>query len=950
MSTRRRSTDPPGLSRRDFLETTAATVVVAATAAPAIDGQAPAGAPTLVQPDPAVPRSAIRMTLNGTARRLDVEDRWTLAELLRDHLGLTGTKIGCDRGECGACTVLMDGKPVYSCSQLAAWADGCSIETVEGVAKKDGLEALQRAFVAHDGPQCGFCTSGQLMSALALHRVNARPTVEDARAAMVGNLCRCGNYNRYVEATVGHSLSPSRDAAASPRSLVGGGQSASPVATASAALGLLHTVGHPTPKIDGVERVTGQATYTGDVKLPGMLYARVLRSPHAHARIRSIDVSKARAMPGVKAVLTRENCEVVWGAGAIAGGQQYNDDIKRITKQRRYAFNNPVRFVGDPVAAVAAVNRHVAEEALLQILVDYEVLPFVLEPEEALAPNAVKIWPEGNLALNVRNEAQPNVQTRGNVGNGLAAAERTFEDRFTTAFEHNAQMEPRVAVATWEGEKLTVYTPTGGIANCRHDIARDLGLPDDRVRVVCQYMGGNFGNKNQNQDADLIAAMLAKEAGAPVKLELSRKEDFIGMHGRWPTIQYYTVGTTSAGTLQAIQLRAYSGMGPYRKNTGNIGGIDLYQCPNIETVVTPVYTNKTVSGNLRGPEYPQGFYGIQSMMDDVASKLKMDPVEFILKNMTRLARNEVPYTNYTLEECIRRGAEIFEWKKRWSQDPGSGRGPVKRGAGVSFMAFRSELGRSSAVIRLDASGQYTVFVGVTDVGGGAKTTMALIAAEALGVPLSQVTVVWGDTDRCPYSVGESGSRTTIMTGDAVIEAARDLRKQIAEKGPPKGAEMLVASATPTPRVEGKVRSAFGAHFVEVEVDVELGRARVVKYVAVHDSGRIINPLAAASQIKGGAVMGIGMALHEDLRYDRQTGRPLTTGFYYDRIPTHRDVPDIEVVFIESDDGLGPYGAKSVGESGKALSPAAIANAVSNAIGRRMKDLPITRDRILGALA
>jgi len=243
-----------------------------------------------------------------------------------------------------------------------------------------------------------------------------------------------------------------------------------------------------------------------------------------------------------------------------------------------------------------------------------------------------------------------------------------------------------------------------------------------------------------------------------------------------------------------------------------------------------------------------------------------------------------------------------------------------------------------------------VFVGVTDVGAGAKTTMALIGAEALGVPMSRVTVVWGDTDRCPYSVGESGSRTTIMTGDAVIAAARDLRKQIAEKGSPKGTDALIASATPNPRLDGKVRNAFGAHFVEVEVDVELGRARVVKYVAVHDSGRIINPLAATSQIKGGAVMGIGMALHEDLRYDRQTGRPLTTGFYYDRIPTHRDVPDIEVLFIENDDGFGPYGAKSVGESGKALSPAAIANAVSNAIGRRMKDLPITRDRILGALA
>ncbi len=930
MTTRRRpSDDSADISRRDFLGTSAAAVAVAAAAGPMLDAQAP-GARALVQPDPAVPRLMIRVTVNGAVNRLEVEDRWTLAELLRDRFGLTGTKIGCDRGECGACTVLMDGRPVYSCSQLAAWSDGASIETVEGLAAGGELGSLQQSFVAHDAPQCGFCTSGQLMSATALRRSNPTPTAEQARAALTGNLCRCGNYNRYVEATVG-------DAAV-------------PVGTTPGALALLQVVGHATPKIDAVERVTGRAAYTGDVKLAGMLYGRVLRSPHPHARIRSIDVSKARALPGVKAVLTHENCQVVWGAGAIAGGQQYNDDIKKITRQRRYIFNNPVRFVGDPVAAVAAVNRHVAEEALLLVVADYEVLPFVLEPEEALEPDAVQIWPEGNLALNTRNEAQPNVQRRGNAEAGLAAADRVFENRFTTQFEHNAQMEPRIAVALWEGEKLTVYTPTGGIANCRHDIARDLGLPDDRVRVVCQYMGGNFGNKNQNQDCDLIAAMLAKEAAAPVKLEFSRKEDFIGMHGRWPTIQNYKVGASADGTLKAIQLRAMSAMGPYRKNSGNIGGIDLYRCPNIETVITPVYTNKTVSGNLRGPEFPQGFFGIQSMMDDVAYQLGIDPVEFIVKNMTRMARDEVPYTNYTLDECIRRGAELFEWKRRWRPRPGSDPGPVKRGAGVSFMAFRSGLGQSSAVIHLDASGRFTVFVGVTDVGAGAKTTMGLIAAEALGVPLSQVTVVWGDTDRCPYSVGESGSRTTIMTGGAVIEAARALKQQIALKGRPAGDELLVASATPNPQLAGKVRNAFGAHFVEVEVDTELGGARVVKYVAVHDSGRIINPLAATSQIKGAAVMGIGMALHEDLRYDRPTGHPLTTGFYYDRIPTHRDTPEVEVVFIETDDGYGPYGAKSVGESGKALSPAAIANAVFNAIGRRMKDLPITRDRILGALA
>ena len=240
---------------------------------------------------------------------------------------------------------------------------------------------------------------------------------------------------------------------------------------------------------------------------------------------------------------------------------------------------------------------------------------------------------------------------------------------------------------------------------------------------------------------------------------------------------------------------------------------------------------------------------------------------------------------------------------------------------------------------------------MTDVGTGAKTTMHLIAAEALGVDGSQVDVVWGDTDRCPYSVGESGSRTTIMTGYAVIEAARDLQRQIAAQGLPAGRDVLIASASPSPTVDGgKIRNGFGAHFVEMEVDTELGHARVTKYVAVHDSGRLINPLTATSQIQGGCAMGIGMALHEDLVYDRRSGQPLSAGFYGARIPTHRDVPEIDVIFIENDDGYGAFGAKAIGESGKILSPAAIANAIFNATGRRMKDLPITRSRILGALA
>ena len=697
----------------------------------------------------------------------------------------------------------------------------------------------------------------------------------------------------------------------------------------------MKTVGRATPRIDAVARVTGKATYTGDVRLPGMLYARVLRSPHPHARIRRIDVARALALPGVKAVLTHESCRVVWSSGD--------------SRNKRYLFNNPVRFVGDAVAAVAGVNRHVAEEALRSIDVDYELLDFVLDPEEALKPGAVAIHPGGNLSPNAEGRREPEVYRRGNIEEGFATADLVFEDRYTSCHLNNAQLEPRASVAQWKGAKLTVYASTQGISNCQADIAKDLQLRPENVRVVCAFMGGGFGNKNQCHDFDLMAAVLAKETGAPVKLEFTRREDFIAVHGRWPTRQSYKIGVGRDGTLRAIQLRGYSGMGPYRKGGGGIAGVELYECPHVETVIYPVYTNMAVAANYRAPAYPQGVFGIESLMDEIAYQLKIDPVEFHLKNLTRRYHDELPYTSCGLEECIRRGGEVFGWKTRWHPS-GADRGAIKRGVGMAMGSFPARVGRSSAVLRLDSSGGFTVHVGVTDVGTGAKTAMALLAAEELGVPLDRVEVVSGDTDRCPYSVGESGSRTTSFTGYAVIEAARDLKRQIQAKGLPKGSEVLIASATPDPKLEGVARYSFAAHFVEVEVDTELGRVRVVKYVAAHDSGRIVNPLTAVSQVKGGVTMGIGMALHEELLYDRQTGVPLNPGYYGARVMTHLDAPEVEVLFIETEDAYGPYGAKSLGEPPIIPSVAAIANAIFNATGRRIKDLPITRDKILRALA
>ena len=711
----------------------------------------------------------------------------------------------------------------------------------------------------------------------------------------------------------------------------------------------LNTVGHDVPRVDAYERVTGRATYTRDIKLPGMLYARVLRSTVPHARIRSIDTARAEALPGVRAVVSHQTHQLVYGSGSISGGRQYNDAVKDITRRLRHMFHNPVRFVGQPVAAVAAVNRHVAEEALHLIEVDYEELPFVLDPEEALQPGAPAIWPDGNMAHDDQNRQQPIGSESGDIEAGFREADRIFEDRYTTAFVQDAQMEPRSALAHWEGDKLILHTPTQGISNCRHDNARDLGLDDHQVQVVCKYMGGGFGDKNGSYYFDLIAAVLARETGAPVMVELSRKDDWLGTHGRWHTVQDYRIGVKDDGTVTAIQMNALSGMGPYLRRSGNIGGIDAYGCPNVDRKISPVHTNRMVSGNFRAPSDPQGYFGIQSMMDDVAYRLGVDPVAFALQNMRRPTEEE-PFTTYALDQCVEQGAEQFGWADRWRPQPGSDPGPVKRGAGMAFMLFRATVGPSSAILRVDADARYTLFVGVTDIGPGAKTTMSLIAAEALGVPLSQVEVVWGDTDRCPYSIGESGSRTTTHTGYAVMRAALDLKAQIAAKGLPEGDNVLIASATPNPENDGRRRMCFGAHFVEVEADVELGHVHVTKYVAVHESGRILNPLPALDQIRGAVHQGIGQALHEDLLYDVRNGHPLNAGYYGARHLTHVDAPDIEVSFIETDDGLGPFGAKTVGESGIIIAPPALANAIFNATGQRIKDLPITRDKLLGALA
>jgi xanthine dehydrogenase molybdenum-binding subunit len=725
-------------------------------------------------------------------------------------------------------------------------------------------------------------------------------------------------------------------------------------------------VGKSTPRIDAYERVTGQAQYTGDLQLPGMLYARVLRSPHPHAKIISIDTSKAEKLPGVKAVIHHGNAQIPWSSGGHT--------------HRRFIFNNPVRFVGDPVAAVAAADRHIAEEALGLIEIKYEKLPHVLDPNEALKPDAPKIAPQGNLSVGKGNFSAPIEESWGDLEKGFKAADRIFEDTYITKHVNNAQLEPRVSVAKWEAGKLTVFASTQGVSNARTDIAKDFGLPLSKVRVVSKYMGGGFGNKNQAQDYDYMTAMLAKVTSQPVKLEFTREDDYIGMHGRWSSEQHYKIGVKQDGTITAVQLDAVTNMGAYRKQSGNLSGTDFYEIANFRKHIKPVHTNTVVGANYRAPAYPQSVFGFASFLDQIAFELGINPLEMFQKNRIQKYKSKTPFTSNYLEECIVEGAKRIGWSEKWHK-PGAMSGPKKHGIGMALGGYPFRPGLGAATIRVNPDGTAHLLVGVTDIGTGAKSTMAIIAAEALGIPLSQIQVTNGDTDVTPYSVGESGSRTTPFTGPAVIAAAEDVRKQIFAiaagqlKVKPEELDLrdgqVFVKADPAQRiplgravaqsgdligrattnisfkdVEGK---SFAAHFAEVEVDTWTGHVKITRYVAAHDSGTIINRLPAESQIKGGVVQGIGMAFSEELLTDTLTAIPINPNYRDAKVPTHLETPEVEVIFIEQPDPYGPFGGKVVGEPPITPAVATIANAIFNATGKRFKELPITPDKIVRAI-
>lgn len=735
----------------------------------------------------------------------------------------------------------------------------------------------------------------------------------------------------------------------------------------------LKYVGQSMPKIDALERLTGLAQYSDDIALPPRtVHATLVHSPYAHARIRSIDSSKTEAVPGVIAVLDyrREDMKFRW----FSGDRGYE----------RWLFNQELRYHGEIVAMVIAQDRYTAEDAARLLVVDYEVLPHVIDPQEALKPDAPQLHEKGNLV-----GGKSSVYTRGDVQQGLGAADFVIDQNFETQFQHNAQMEPRVALAMWEGPKLTIWTPTQGITNAKIGIAQDLGIPQSNVRVICQYMGGGFGQKNGNQNIDSLVAAAARVVGRPVKLWMGRAGDMSEMHGRWSTKQAYKLGVKKDGTITGLDFVGYSNIGAWAKSTGAIyGAREMLDTDHVRAELFPVYTNQQNSGNFRAPPDPQGVFSMAQLIDMAAEKLNIagpDLPEFNISVATKKADQTDEYTAYLLPDLIRAGADHVGWKQNWHA-PGSRQLSDGRfhGMGMAWGTWGAGLGMGSAIVKINADGTAHLLTGVTDIGGGAKTTMILLAAEVLGIPPDQWQSTWGDTDTTSYSVGESGSRTTGHEGPAVIAAAEDARKKLIEAAVPllkvKSADELDAADgvvfikdVPTMFVpyakvadvgqgsivgtaftrltipNGMSRDAWVAGFAEVAVDKPFGKVQVLHYTSVHDGGRIINRLTAESQAHGGITMGIGMALFEELLWDRATGIHLNTNIHDYRVPTHLDIPKIDVMFLDQPDPYGPMGAKPMGEPPIVPVPGAIANAVYNAIGVRMTRLPMNPRNVLAAI-
>ena len=686
--------------------------------------------------------------------------------------------------------------------------------------------------------------------------------------------------------------------------------------------GPLTVVGRPAPRQDGPQRVRGEARYTADIKLPGMLHAAVLRSPHAHAKVRQIDLAPALALPGVRAAI---------GPGEARG------------------LEEEAGWAGAPVAAVAADTYAQARAAAGAIVVEWEQLEVVLDPDEAV---------RRGLVTGESRRAE-----RGDVDRAFAEADVVVEGTYRTQTVLHNSLETHQAICEWQGDTLHVYISTQYIWGIRQEVAETLGLPEDKVRVVCEFMGGGFGAKNSPDEYTFVAAELARRTGRPVRCALTRHEEHTSAGNRNSTIQRLRAGARSDGTIVALEgeFTNYVGWSGWSAPTeGPMRA--LYACDNVRTVTHAAQLNTPPMKAFRAPGFAEGTFGLECLIEDLAARLEIDPLELRRNNYAE-SNEGTPYSSKNLAECYRLAEP--HWERRHEVRARSD-SVWKRGVGMASQIWYGGGGPPSyAWVRLGSDGRATVITAMQDIGTGTRTAMAQIAAEELRIPLERVGVVLGDSARGPYASISAGSSTTPSMGPAVRAAAADARGQIEDiaeqRGLPRDTPVeevvglleesqILGKGARGPNPTGMSVLTFGVHVVEVAVDVETGEVRVERVAAIHDVGRIVNPLGASSQVEGGVIQGIGHTLSEDRLLDPETGRVLTTSLDAYRMPTIADVPEIVCEFVDKpDEHLTNLGSKGLGEPPIVPIAAAIANAIRDATGAEVHELPISREEMLRAL-
>jgi 4-hydroxybenzoyl-CoA reductase alpha subunit len=936
----------------------------------------------------------VSLTVNGEVHTVAVRGGETLLDVLRDKLRLTGTKKGCNLGACGACTVLINGQPRNSCLQLAAACEGAEITTIEGVAQDGKLHPLQRAFVNHGALQCGFCTPGVIMSALALIQTNPDPTVAQIKEALSGNLCRCTGYVRIVEAVRNWKKYVSTD---------------EPPVRADDLDGYA-VVGKSVPRVDAADKVTGRVRYTADCHFENMLYGKILHSPIPHGTIRRIDTSRAEALQGVKLVLTGKDMpDTKYGVSPA----RYDEHV--LAKEH-------VRYVGDEVAAVFAVDEATAAKALDLIQVDYEELPAVFTPADAIAEGAPQLHARYRNNINTRVDHH-----FGDVEKGFAEADYVREEEFVGNHVYQNPIEPHASIAYWDhdGTTLVLHSSTQVPHYVHYMVARVLDIPLGKIRIVRPPVGGGFGAKAETTPLDLLTAIASKKLGRPVKMVYTREEMYLHGRGRHKQYMKFKIGVKNDGRITAVGSRIYLDGGAYTSFgviTAYYAGSmipTLYDIPNYRYEGFRIMTNKPACGAMRGHGAPQPRFAFECLLSMIADDLGIDPIVIRLRNAigpdTRTC-NDLDVRSCQFRATLEQAGAASGWKHKYGKlPPGKGIGVGCGGfvSGAGYAIYRGQVQRASekkrqpflkkavfphanALVRITEDGTAAILlIQAAEIGQGALTVLSQMCAEALGISLDRVRMRTEDSDICPLDLGAYSSRTTLMAGNAVVGASKDVVGQLCatvariwgcspdeldaadnriflrndvsramgwaeaarrffnDNGPLVG----TGCYKPPEGLGGDYRGAavgtspaysFGSSVCECSVDLETGKVSIEKFTDYHDCGTPINPLAVHGQVEGAVVMGSSETVMEDIVYDER-GKILNPDLHHYLIMTIKDAPEIFSGIVESHEPEGPYGAKEVGEGATLPVLAAVGHAIANATGVWVKDLPITAEKVLRAI-